>query len=130
MYTRDQFQYPRPPFMNLCDLYWFDVFLLSEIISNFISLNYKYRFMSFYFYIGWKSLTWGLPTYIFYWNYKFELLEKSLKLNIFFFAGKSILYKNTQPRVFFCLRFIIWFTDMHQTKCIICDNYWSVSSER
>ena len=47
------------------DLHWLDVFLLLEIISNFISLlNYKYQFVSFKFYIGWNSLTWGLPTYI------------------------------------------------------------------
>ena len=31
-------------------------------------------------------------------------MEKSLKLNWFFFAGKNILYKNIQPRVFSCLR--------------------------
>ena len=87
----------------LCDLYWLDVFLLLEIISNFISLlNYKYQFVSFKFYIGWNSLTWGLPTYILL-RLSIRIIGKIAETKLIFFAGKNILYKNTQPRVFFCL---------------------------
>ena len=54
--------------------------------------------MSFQFYISWKSLIWGLPTYI----YNFVLSGKIAEINLIFFAGKNILCKNTKPEVFFC----------------------------
>ena len=79
------------------------MFLLLEIISNFILLlNYKYQFVSFKFYIGWNSLAWGLPTYILL-RLSIRIIGKIAETKLIFFAAKNILYKNTQPRVFFCL---------------------------
>ena len=51
--------------IDLCDLYWLDMCLLPEIISNFRSLlNYKYWFMLLNFYISWLCFVWGLSSYI------------------------------------------------------------------
>ena len=114
-----------------CDLHWLDVFLLLETISNFISLlNYKYQFVSFKSYIGWNSLTWELPTYILLWL-SIRIIGKIAKTKLIFLLERKFFTKILNQEYFFvCLRFVTWFTDIHQTKCIICDNYWSVSSER
>ena len=122
---------PIPPeiimwFIWFIDLYWLDDFLLSDIISNFISLlNYKYRFMSFNFYIAWKNLIWRLPTYLLLKLHKLLLLGKFLKWNcfffFFFFQKEYSLQKYWTKSIFF-FAFIIWFTDMHQLRCIKCDN--------
>ena len=72
-----------------CDLYWLDVFLSLEIISNFISLlNYKYQFVPFKFYIGWNSFTWGLPTYILL-RLSIHIIGKIAETKLIFFSWKE-----------------------------------------
>ena len=61
-------------------------------------------------------MTWGLPTYILL-RLSIRIIGKIAETKLIFFAGKNILYKNTQPRVFFCL-----FTIYHDFQTYIKQN--------
>ena len=103
--------------IDSCGLYWLDVFLLLEIIWNFISLlNYQYRFRLFQFYIGWKIFNLGI-TYIYvigiinlyywkdHWNrtdflyWKEYPLQKYSTETIFLFTIYHMIYRHTSKKV-------------------------------